>query len=145
MEKIERRMKAYEDYRRENTRFVEWIIGLVISELVLMLSQHLYTEGIIFYLFLLFSFMSILVALSIMYAMVSFVDVNLYSAFLAGQTSGRMKEEDFSVEFEKRLGCIARWFINEVVLGRAYRCLFCFFLLSTAMMIVSIISNIIII
>lgn len=136
--------RAFKEYREGNARLVEWIIGLVIGELILILSQHFYTKGIIFYLFLFFSFISILVAVSIMYALISSIDVDLYSAFLAVQMRGRSKKEDFGVEFDKRLGCIERWFINNVVLGKAYKCLFYFFLLSTAMMIVSIILNIVV-
>ena len=134
--------KAFREYRQENVRLVEWIIGLVISELALILSQHLYTKGTIFYFFLVFSFMSILLAVLIMYTIVSYIDIDLHSAFLAIQTRGKMKEKDFGVKFERRLGRATKWFISEVVERKAYKCLFYFFLLTTTMMIISIICNI---
>jgi len=133
--------KTFKVYREENSRLVEWIIGLVIAELALILSLHLYTKDIIFYLFLFFSFASILVAVSIMYALVSSVDVDIYSAFRAVHTDDKMEEEIFGAEFDKRLGCTAKWIINKVVLRQAYKWLFCSFLISTVMLVVLIILN----
>lgn len=133
--------KTFEKYREVNARSVEWLIGLQIGELALILSQHFYTKGPIFYLFLLFSFSSILVAILIMYAVISYADIELQIIFL-GQKKPSIPEEKLWEEIPKLSGKVAWRLLDEIVTGKVYRLLFCCFFLITIMMIVSIVRNI---
>lgn len=132
-------MEAFQEYGEGNIRLVEWIIGLVIGELALILSQHLYIRGFIFYLFLFFSFSSIFIAVLIMYALVSYLDAKLSVAVLA-TIKPDLKPEEYDKEYKERIGRIMKWIANTIVERKAYRTLVLCFALTTAMMIILIIS-----
>lgn len=133
---------AYKEYRDINKGIIEWIIGLTIAELGLIISQKLYMLNWILYLFVLVSFFSILLAVLIMYVIVSSVDAELHSALLAINTEERMTEKDFGTKFEERLGSFNKLLINLIIDKKTYKYLFVFFAFNTVVMIVLIISNI---
>jgi len=135
-------LMAYKEYRDINKGIVEWIIGLTIAELALIISKGLYSFNLIFYVFIGTSFVSILWATVIMYTIASFADVELYSALLAHKSEGEMSEEDFGAEWEKRLGWFGKLLISLVVTKRGYKYLFIFFVFNTIVMFTLIISNI---
>ena len=134
--------KVHKEYRDINKGIVEWIIGLTIAELGLIISQSLYSFNWIFFSFVGISCLSILLAVIIMHAIISSVDSELYAAFLAVRTQGKMEKEQFEKEYEERLGKFTKLIINAIFDKKAYRFLFVSFALNTAAMIALIFLNI---
>lgn len=134
--------KAHKEYRDINKGIVEWIIGLTIAELGLIISQKLYSFNWIFYSFIVISCLSLLLAIIIVYTIISCVDSELYSALLAVNTQREMPRDEFDKEYEKRLGNFTKILINLVFNKKAYRLLFGSFALNTIGMITLILGNI---
>ena len=51
---------ALKEYKDNQKGLVEWIIGLTIAELALIISQKLYNTHLIFYIFITVSFLSLI-------------------------------------------------------------------------------------
>lgn len=134
--------KANKEYRDINKGVVEWIIGLTIAELGLIISQKLYSLNWLFYFFISISLFSLILAVIIMFVIVSCVDSELYSGVLSINSKGRMSEEQFEQQFMKRLGKFLIFLINIVFDKRGYRFLFVSFALNTVTMIALIFCNI---
>ena len=134
--------QAYKEYRNTNKGMVEWIIGLTIAEISLIISQKLFLLDWIFYCFIIISSFSMLLAIVIMYSIAASVDIDLHSAFLAKITNGKMPKQDFEAHFDKRLGKITKFMIKFVVMKKGYRLLFIPFFLNTLLASVLIFINI---
>lgn len=134
--------KANKEYRDINKGIIEWIIGLTIAELGLIISQKLYSLSWLFYSFVGISSFSLLLAITIMYVIISCVDSELYSVILGINSGGKMSERKFEQEFMKRLGKFPAILVNIVFEKKFYKFLFMSFALNTIGMIASILCNI---
>lgn len=134
--------KAHKDYRDTNKGIVEWIIGLTIAELGLIISQKLYSLNWLFNFFIILSSTSLILAIIIMLVIVSCVDSELYSGILVTNAEGKISEEEFEQKSMKRLGGFIRLLIYIVFEKKGYMSLFLSFALSTIAMITLIFCNI---
>lgn len=132
--------KAFHQYVETLSRMVEWIIGLIIGELALIISQNLFCLNMLFYLFLIVSGTSILLAIMIMYVISSESDIELFSAILAKKNN--LTPEEFEKEYFKRLGKLNGFLTNLVVEKGVYKLLFLLFLINSIIMILLIFDNI---
>lgn len=138
---LERRMQSYREYFDTSKATVEWIIGLTIGELALIISQRLYTDKLIFGVMVFFSGLSILFAISIMYCVMRAADLKMYSAALR-TTNPELRKNEYNNEIDKRYSKFSNWLFGFVAVHKIYNWLFISFGLGTLSMIGLVIKEI---
>ncbi len=131
---------ALKEYKDIQKGLVEWIIGLTIAELALIISQKLYNTHLIFYIFITVSFLSLMIAIIIMFFIAKETDIEMHSAMLAAKDS-KMKEDKFAESYGKRMGEIGMFISNFVIDKHLLGWLFISFGINTILMILLIFLN----
>ena len=134
--------KAFKEYRDVNITAINWIIGLIIGEIGLVLGLNYVNVLWIIFLLLLFASLAVILATLIMYVLVSQSSIELFSAGLALENP-QMSEEEYHEKYFEKHGKSLILLTNLVVDFDLYRWLFIFFLLETVCLFANIIIHLI--
>lgn len=138
MENIERRMDARKEYYKILHNIAEWLIGLTMGELGLIAGLRLNCNKDLFIPMLLFSMLSIVLALTIMYFEMTYVDAMMYTAHLR-TFNETIDKEEYEKAITKRIGLIGNFIINFVMKYKIYNFLFLSFLCGTILTVILIV------
>ncbi|MEW6041130.1 MAG: hypothetical protein AB1633_06380, partial [Elusimicrobiota bacterium] len=111
---LEKRMDARKEYYKTLYKITQWIIGLTIGELALIVNLKLYSNKCFFIPILIFSVISIILSLTIMYFVITFSDVMMYSAHIR-TVNQNIGEDEYDKEITKRMGTIGN-ILSEIVM-----------------------------
>ena len=122
--------KAFKEYRDTNTSAINWIIGLIIGEVGLVLGLNYIHFLWLIILQILFASFAILLATLIMYVIVAQASMELFSARLALENP-KMSDEEYQNEYFKKHGRTLTLLTDLVIDYDLYKWLFILFLLET--------------
>ena len=122
--------KAFKEYRETIITAINWIIGLVIGEVGIVLGLQYTSILWILLVLILFACLSIILAAIIMYVFVSQASIELFSAGIVLENS-KMGEEEYRAKYFKKHGKLLIFLTNLIIDYDLYRWLFLFFLLET--------------
>jgi hypothetical protein len=110
-------------YFAHSARLAEWIVGLTIGELAFIVSQQLFEIGVLFYAFSAFSFLSIMLAILIMYVIAIIEDGKMHGVLVLIDKDPLPSKEAFDKSFDKRVGRIRSWLVNALIDFKAFHSL----------------------
>ena len=134
--------KAFKEYRDTIITAINWIIGLIIGEIGLILGlDYLYFLWLLI-LQILFASFAILLATIIMYVIVAQASMELFSAKLAIEDP-KMSEDEYKNKYFEKHGRILTFLTNLVIDYDLYKWLFFLFFLETICLFIIIILHLI--
>ena len=122
--------KAFKDYRETIITAINWIIGLLIGEIGLVLGLNYLQFLWLIILQLAFAIFAILLATVIMYVIVSQASMELFSAILAIEDP-KMSNEEYKNKYFEKHGRILTFLTDLVIDYDLYKWLFLLFFLET--------------
>ncbi|MCG6912493.1 hypothetical protein LJE86_01095 [bacterium BMS3Abin03] len=122
--------KAFKDYRETIITAINWIIGLLIGEIGLVLGLNYLQFLWLIILQLAFAIFAILLATVIMYVIVSQASMELFSARLAIEDP-KMSNEEYKNKYFEKHGRILTFLTDLVIDYDLYKWLFLLFFLET--------------
>lgn len=134
--------QAFKEYRDTIITAINWIIGLIIGEIGLILGlDYLYFLWLLI-LQILFASFAILLATIIMYVIVAQASMELFSAKLAIEDP-KMSEDKYKNKYFEKHGRILTFLTNLVIDYDLYKWLFFLFFLETICLFIIIILHLI--
>ena len=134
--------QAFKEYRDTIITAINWIIGLIIGEIGLILGlDYLYFLWLLI-LQILFASFAILLATIIMYVIVAQASMELFSAKLAIEDP-KMSEDEYKNKYFEKHGRILTFLTNLVIDYDLYKWLFFLFFLETICLFIIIILHLI--
>lgn len=122
---------AYREYATTNKGIVEWIIGLTIAEIALVISQNSFIASWQIIILLVVGLFSIVVGTIMMYVIIANADIELFSAIIWAKDP-EMKEEEFDQKYNKRFKGLSRFFTELMLDKKLYNYLFISFFLQSS-------------